>query len=289
MHRPIYAIALGIVLHGGVAFANECPVTQKRAENLRDKAKNYHSPRPATSSAVSGQSNSQGTANANANSGIAAANRCIQEAGAIKSEIESELEQAKGNSECKSQEKALNAGKENIQGKLSTCESTLSQLQNQAGKTGDNKDKLGGDDKKKDGKGEGGGGSPPQMPQIPPKKEEKKEDLLAKEKERQAKIKECRARVENALEIKKRNCEYKFPFNAAYPVAGQKDKQEDCKQTEIFASQSELAQCETNQSFSPGTTMTYSSSPASATATNSSTVTATPASTATQTSTVTSP
>jgi hypothetical protein len=289
MHRPIYAIALGMLLHGGGAFANECPVTQQRANRLRDDAKNYHSPRPATSSAVSGQSGSQGTANTNANSGIAAANRCIQEAGAIKNEIETELRQAKDNPSCSSQEKALTNGKESIQGKLSTCESTLGQLQDQAGKTGDNKDKLGGDDKKKDGKGEGGGGSPPQMPQIPPKKEEKKEDLLAKEKARQAKIKECRARVENALEIKKRNCEYKFPFNPATPVAGQKDKQEDCKQTEIFAAQSDLAQCEIDQSHSPGTTMTYSSSQASATATNSSTVTATPVSTATHTSTVTSP
>lgn len=262
------------------AFAAECPVTSEKASNLRNRGTSYKAPTPPTSSAGTGQANPQGTAQANANAGIAAASTCLTQGGKIKSDIERELEKAKGKPECSSQEEQLNQGKTAIEGTLAQCQATKAQLEGQAGKAGDNKDKMGkGDDK-------GGGGGAPQMPQIPPKKEEKKEDLLAKERERQAKIKECKARVQNALEIKQRNCEYKYPYNEAMPIADQKQKQDECKQTEIFASQAETSKCEYDHAFSPSTTSGYTPS-GSSTKTNTSTVTAAPTSTATHTSTLT--
>lgn len=287
--KTVFLGTVTALLLSTAAFgAAECPVTSEKANNLRDRGTSYKAPTPPTSSAGSGQANPQGTAQANANAGIAAANQCLSQGGKIKSDIEKELEKTKGKTECSSQEEKLKEGKNAIDGTLSQCQATLSQLQNQAGKTGDNKDKMGGGDQKKDGKGDdkGGGGGAPQMPQPPPKKEEKKEDLAAKERERQAKIKECKARVQNALEIKQKNCEYKYPYNEAMPIADQKQKQDECKQTEIFASQAETSKCEYDHAFSPSSSLTYSPS-SSSTKTNTSTVTAPPTSTATHTSTLT--
>lgn len=261
MRKIILAgILLGFTGMPVLQAAEECPVSKDEANHQKEVADLYQAPAPATTSKGTGQANPQGNAQANANSGINAANKCLADTAVIQKQTEKLLKKTKGKSECSSQEEQLNKAKKKTKGDTATCEKALSALQGQSRKTGDNKDKMGGgDDKdkaggggggdakkddKKEEKGEGGGGGMPQMPQMPQKKEEKKEDPVAKEKARQARIKECKARVETALELKKRDCKNKFPYIETSPVPDQKRKQEECIQTQIFASQAETAQCD---------------------------------------------
>lgn len=211
----------------------------KKLKLQEAKLSSYQAPTPDQGT-DSGQKGGEAQHSANMNEAIAAANSCVGTMSAYKLEfdkIEKELKEAEG---CEKPAKRARKGALAAASKGSQCGAAGGEAGQQGGESKGNEDKMG-----------EGGGMPkmPQIPQMPQKKEEKKgqqQDPLQKEKERQARITGCKSGVNNNLESKKRSCESQFPYNEAYPVADQKQKQDNCKQNEIFISQAELNQCEAN-------------------------------------------
>jgi|GEM_PF-4918273 len=255
---------------GASAFGAGCPKSSEKEQlNKTKKEFNaYQPPAPAQGGATGNQSGDMGSSRQNAGNAGAAAAACAAKLHEFEKKF-SNLKDEFSDPECSKEKDEAEKLEQNAAAKAAQCEAAGAAANKQENKNKDNEKKMG-DDKK------GGDGKAPEMPKLPEKKEEKKEDLVAKERERQAKIKECKARVNNALEIKKRNCEAQFPYNPAYPVANMKQQQDECKQTLIFANQSEVASCEHDPATQTAPVRPYvSASSSSSTATRTSTSTST--------------
>lgn len=256
---------------GPVALAASCPKSSEKNQlnNTRDQLKAYKPPAPAQGGATGNQSGDMGVGKKNAGNAAGAAAACANTLHGFEKKFK-DLKEKFEDPNCSEEKEEAEKLEQAAGAKAAECEAAGAAANKQEDKNKDNEKKMGGD------------GKAPEMPKPPEKKEEKKEDPAAKERERQAKIKECKARVNNALEIKKRNCESQFPYNPAYPVANMKQQQDECKQTMIFANQSEVAQCD----YDPNT-QTSPVKPFVSTATSTSTSTTTSSSTSTNSSTIT--
>jgi len=234
--KTLIVLAAFFLPFGSVAKASECS-QKEELKKLKKSFRSYQPARPVQVGATGSQSSDMGAHSSNASAGGNAAGACA----AKFTEFEGKFKKLKdklSDPSCEEEKNEAEKLERSANAKGAECAAAGGAMNKQEEKSSDNEKKMG--EEKKGGDS----GKPPEMPQIPPKKEEKKEDLAAKERERQAKIAECKARVNNALEIKKRNCEVEFNFNPTYPVAGMKQKQDECKQASIFESQAEVAECE---------------------------------------------
>ena len=141
-----------------------------------------------------------------------------------------------GNQECENEVTRADKFAKEARRRAGECDKAKAALDKQQATSSGNENKMGQQNAAEDkpaasGGDSGGGGGAPQMPQPPPPNDSA------------AKAKECKAMVTSNLAVNQKNCESKFPFDPAHPVDGQKQKQDECKQNEIFNSQSETAKC----------------------------------------------
>ena len=262
------------VLTPALASAS-CP-QKGQLEKLQNKLNSYKPPSVGLGGGGGSQSGNTGQAGQNSGQASAALQKCAGDLNQIAEEFDS-LKEKMNSENCSKEKESAEEGKRSAEAKAGQCSAAGANSDKQGDKNKDNEKKM------------GEGGSPPQMPQMPQKKEDKKDDQ--KLQQCLARLAGCRNGVTSNLEIKKKNCEINIPYDPSHPIAQQKQKQDECKQSQIFSSQGELAQCEATNPCGTGSTTLpgVDTSPASTvTATNTATSTATSSSSGSRTSTNTS-
>ncbi|MGZ3734174.1 MAG: hypothetical protein ACXVC0_04400 [Bdellovibrionota bacterium] len=246
--------ALAIAVEQPAFGGEECPFKSQH-NKLKDQVKKFQATPPAQA-ADSGQKLGQGTHSDNAKKATDSGNDCVARANALMKKLTDLKDKLEGESaKC---EQELNENKEEItktQGFISSCSAAAAEAKAQGDKSGDNKDKMG-EDKSKGG----GDGKMPDMPKIPPqKKDPQGPDPAQVEAQRQARINSCKAAANTTLQSRESGCESQYSYDPNHAVASQLQLQNECKQNAIFASQTDINNCDAANP--PGSTSSLPTAP----------------------------